>query len=34
MSELKPVSVLMPICNEADVIRHVVEEWQASVFSR
>jgi len=24
----------MPICNEADVIRHVVEEWQASVFSR
>jgi glycosyltransferase involved in cell wall biosynthesis len=34
MSELKPVSVLMPICNEADVIRHVVEEWQTSVFSR
>lgn len=34
MSELRPVSVLMPICNEADVIRDVIEEWQSSVFSK
>jgi glycosyltransferase involved in cell wall biosynthesis len=27
-----PLSVLMPVCNEADVIEGVVEEWVADVF--
>lgn len=27
-----PVSVLMPVCNEADVIRHVIDEWHQEVF--
>lgn len=34
MRDPKPVSVLMPVCNEASVIRHVVAEWQESVFAR
>jgi len=29
-----PVSILMPSCNEADVIRDVVEEWVTEVMSR
>ncbi len=27
----EPVSILMPVCNEADVIESVVEEWAADV---
>lgn len=27
-----PVSVLMPVCNEADVLEGVLEEWVADVF--
>src|ERR1041384_8047481 len=27
-----PVSILMPVCNEADVIEDVVEEWVRDVF--
>lgn len=29
-----PVSLLMPVCNEADVIEGVVEEWVTEVLSR
>jgi dolichol-phosphate mannosyltransferase len=28
----EPVSVLMPVCNEVDVIEAVIEEWVADVF--
>lgn len=28
-----PVSILMPVCNEADVIEMVVEEWAREVFA-
>lgn len=28
-----PVSLLMPVCNEADVIEGVVEEWVSEVFN-
>lgn len=28
-----PVSILMPVCNEADVIEGVVEEWVSEVFN-
>lgn len=32
-TELKyPVSILMPVCNEADVIESVIEEWVEDVF--
>ena len=27
-----PVSILMPVCNEADVIEDVIEEWVRDVF--
>ena len=27
-----PVSVLMPVCNEADIIEEVIEEWVSEVF--
>lgn len=27
-----PVSVLMPVCNEAEVIEQVIEEWATDVF--
>jgi glycosyltransferase involved in cell wall biosynthesis len=30
----QPVSLLMPVCNEADVIEGVIEEWVAEVISR
>jgi glycosyltransferase involved in cell wall biosynthesis len=30
---LEPVSILMPVCNEADVIEEVVEEWVREVIS-
>lgn len=29
----EPVSILMPVCNEADVIEDVVEEWVREVIS-
>jgi dolichol-phosphate mannosyltransferase len=28
-----PVSILMPVCNEADIIEEVIEEWVRDVFS-
>lgn len=28
----QPVSIVMPVCNEADIIEDVVEEWVAEVF--
>jgi glycosyltransferase involved in cell wall biosynthesis len=28
-----PVSILMPVCNEADVIEMVIEEWARDVFA-
>jgi glycosyltransferase involved in cell wall biosynthesis len=28
----QPVSVLMPVCNEADIIEDVIEEWVRDVF--
>jgi dolichol-phosphate mannosyltransferase len=28
-----PVSVLMPVCNEADIIESVIEEWVSDVFA-
>jgi len=28
----EPVSILMPVCNEADVIRTVIEEWRREVI--
>ena len=27
-----PVSILMPVCNEADVIEDVIDEWVRDVF--
>jgi glycosyltransferase involved in cell wall biosynthesis len=29
---LNPVSILMPVCNEADIIEEVIEEWVTDVF--
>lgn len=29
----EPVSILMPVCNEADVIENVIEEWVSEVIS-
>jgi glycosyltransferase involved in cell wall biosynthesis len=29
---VEPVSILMPVCNEADVIEEVVEEWRRDVI--
>lgn len=34
MSRLQPVSILMPVCNEASVIRQVVSEWHECVLSK
>jgi glycosyltransferase involved in cell wall biosynthesis len=31
---IEPVSVVMPICNEALIVKEVVEEWHEAVFSR
>jgi glycosyltransferase involved in cell wall biosynthesis len=34
MSKLKPVSILMPVCNEAKVIEKVLAEWDQSVLCK
>ena len=28
----KPVYILMPVCNEADIIESVIDEWLNDVF--
>ena len=28
----EPVSILMPVCNEADIIGSVIDEWLKDVF--